>query len=316
MWWAEVTSSQRSPGLGSAMALLNFAFSSVSRERSSVTSRPAGTPRFSNSRTASAASVLPPWTICPLPPENTIRALGYLRASSTALVMRSAASLSEISPRAGATLVSNAPPSTTMPSGGPPAGFHGGKRCSSGSISALPSGESPQQQARQQTLQSGAREAGREQQRAGKAEHHQQIGRPGEEAEHFRDDEEHRRTADPTFVVPARPRSGREPGPMTTALPECARTVVIGPRFRGDDEPKFVIPIRLVLSPLLLVARPGGFVGRIEPGKLCTVLDLVDDPGFEALLVRALLGHRLDEGRGDHHRAVVVGHDHVVREHS
>jgi hypothetical protein len=80
----------------------------------------------------------------PLPPENTMRALGYLRASSTALVMRSAASLSETSPRAGATTVSNAPPSTTMPSGAPRAGFHGGKRCSSGSINALPSGEKEQ----------------------------------------------------------------------------------------------------------------------------------------------------------------------------
>src|SRR5260370_29764519 len=68
------------------------------------------------------------------------------------------------------------------------------------------------------------------------------------------------------------------------------------------------------LSPLLLVARPGGFVGRIEPGKFCAVLDLVDDPGFEALLLRAFLGHLLAEVRRDHYRAVVVGHDHVVGE--
>jgi len=40
-------------------------------------------------------------------------------------------------------------------------------------------------------LQPGAREAGRKQQRAGEAEPDQEIGRPGEEAEDFRDDEEH-----------------------------------------------------------------------------------------------------------------------------
>src|SRR5262245_39908144 len=57
--------------------------------------------------------------------------------------MRSAASLSAISPRAPETTASSAPPSTTIPSGGRPPSCHCGKRCSSGRISALPRGDRP-----------------------------------------------------------------------------------------------------------------------------------------------------------------------------
>src|SRR2546423_14148492 len=58
--------------------------------------------------------------------------------------MRSAASLSVTVLRAVETSGVIAPPSTTIPSGAPAAASQGGKRCSSGRISALPSGESPQ----------------------------------------------------------------------------------------------------------------------------------------------------------------------------
>ena len=51
-----------------------------------------------------------------LPPVNTMRASGKRRASSAIAVIRSAASLSAISSRAGDTTVSSAPPSTMMPS--------------------------------------------------------------------------------------------------------------------------------------------------------------------------------------------------------
>ena len=57
--------------------------------------------------------------------------------------MRSAASLSATLLRAAETSGVMAPPSTTIPSGGPRVSSQGGKRCSSGMISALPSGESP-----------------------------------------------------------------------------------------------------------------------------------------------------------------------------
>src|ERR1700753_581531 len=57
--------------------------------------------------------------------------------------MRSAASSRAIALRASDTPGEIAPPSTTMPSGAPCDGFHGGKRSSSGKISALPSGDRP-----------------------------------------------------------------------------------------------------------------------------------------------------------------------------
>src|SRR5712692_5833265 len=57
--------------------------------------------------------------------------------------MRSADSLSATSLRALDTSGEIAPPSTMMPSGAPRPASQGGKRCSSGRISALPIGESP-----------------------------------------------------------------------------------------------------------------------------------------------------------------------------
>src|SRR5262245_42212700 len=68
---------------------------------------------------------------------------GYFRASSATTVMRSAASLRSGAPRAAANSGSIAPPSTTMPAGTPRAASQGGNRFSSGSINALPSGNSP-----------------------------------------------------------------------------------------------------------------------------------------------------------------------------
>src|SRR5262249_51081931 len=72
-----------------------------------------------------------------------MRADGYFRASSATTVTRSAASLRSGAPRAATNSGSIAPPSTTMPSGGPFEPSHGGNRSSSGKISALPSGSSP-----------------------------------------------------------------------------------------------------------------------------------------------------------------------------
>ena len=58
-------------------------------------------------------------------------------------MIRSAASLSATALRAADTSGVIAPPSTTMPSGAPREASHGGKRCSSGRINALPSGDKP-----------------------------------------------------------------------------------------------------------------------------------------------------------------------------
>ena len=67
--------------------------------------------------------------IRPDPPVNTMRASGKRRASSATAVIRSAASLSATSPRAGDTTVSSAPPSTMKPVGAPREASQGGKRC-------------------------------------------------------------------------------------------------------------------------------------------------------------------------------------------
>src|SRR5262245_5406247 len=100
-------------------------------------------PKLSNRRSARADSLSPWNTSCPAPPENRMRAAGYVLASAAISVMRSAASLSAMSRRAPDTTESSAPPSTTMPSGGPAVSVQAGKRCSSGRISALPNGVSP-----------------------------------------------------------------------------------------------------------------------------------------------------------------------------
>ncbi len=59
MWWADVTSSQRSAGFGAASALLNTAFSAVVRARSSAMMRLGAMPKLSNIFTATSASVAP-----------------------------------------------------------------------------------------------------------------------------------------------------------------------------------------------------------------------------------------------------------------
>src|SRR5262245_31475202 len=199
--------------------------------------------------------------------------------------MRSAASLSETSPRAGATTVSNAPPSTTMPSGGPRAGFHGWKRCSSGSISALPSGENPQIASSSMLARMHCGPA--------RAKRVVTSSAPKKPSTTMRFDGQVRKPrifettkniapANSLFVVLARPRSG------------------LGPEW---------------LLALLIVAGARGFVGRIETWKLGAVLDFAHDPGFEALLLRPLLRHLPDQCRGDHYCAIGVGHDHIVGKH-
>src|SRR3974377_1357052 len=96
---ADVTSSQWSPGLGAIKRLVKTAFSAVLRDCVSIVIRSRGHPRVSKNDTAKLASDGPEKRLA-LPPENTMRADGYLRASSTATVTRSAASSSDIWPRA------------------------------------------------------------------------------------------------------------------------------------------------------------------------------------------------------------------------
>src|SRR5262249_47798261 len=79
-----------------------------------------------------------------LPPLKTMRALGYLRASSAVTTMRSGALRITGVSCATERSASIGPPSTTMPSGAPRAGSQGGKRCSSGYNRRFPSGRNPQ----------------------------------------------------------------------------------------------------------------------------------------------------------------------------
>src|SRR5437667_1163053 len=263
--------------------------------------------------------------ICPLPPENRIRAAGYLRASSTAPVMRSAASLSEISPRAGATLVSNAPPSTTMPSGAPRAGFHGGNRSSSGRMSALPSGEKPQIASSRMLATRHCSPARAKRVASSNAptspstistlegsakkprifERTKNIGGPS-----------NRSLSSRPRACPGLdpgPRTGGEPGPIT-ADPWQFRTI------RGHGSALFAGTTKLVFRSglpfaLRLVAHPRRFVGRIEAGQICALLDLAHDPRFESFLLRTLLGDLLHERGRDHHSAVGIGDDDIAGKH-
>ena len=62
-----------------------------------------------------------------------------------------------------------------------------------------------------------------------------------------------------------------------------------------------------------LVARLGLVVRRIEAGQRHAALDLADHPGLVKLVLLAFAGDEIDQRLRDHHRAVVVGDDHVAR---
>src|SRR5438874_5128745 len=78
----------------------------------------------------------------------------------------------------------------------------------------------------------------------------------------------------------------------------------------GLRRPSFVSIGRSGLG--LLVARLVLRVRRIEAREGGALLDLLHDPSLEALLLRRGRHHLVDEGRGNYHRAVVVGDDPVV----
>ena len=177
---ADVTRSHRSPGFGSTSALVKRAFSTVLRERSSSVTRERAMPKLSNSSSMNADSGGPATIRLALPPLKTIRASGKRRARAAMAVMRSALSLIETMPRAADRPGSIAPPRMTMPSGGSPASFHGGKRCSRTSIDALPTGRTPktssQAEAAQQKPPAGAGIAGPQQREAARRQEERRDG--------------------------------------------------------------------------------------------------------------------------------------------
>src|ERR1700722_14562877 len=68
-------------------------------------------------------------------------------------------------------------------------------------------------------------------------------------------------------------------------------------------------------APPILVARLRLVVRRIEAGQLHALLHLGEHPALVELVLGPFMGDELDEVLGDHHRAVVVDHDVVLREH-
>ena len=150
---------------------------------------------------------------------------------------------------------------------GAPRGRPGGKRCSSGRIIALPSGERPaiasriSGRHREPTPARAKRVAISSEAERSRARQH--VGGQGEEAEDFREE--------------------KNIGWTSSCLPR-------------------------------LVARLGLVVRRIEAGQRHAALDLAHHPGLVALVLVALVGDEIDQVLRDDHRAVVVGHDHVVGE--
>ena len=110
------------------MALENSAFSRVFLASLSNRNRPRSTPESARSSSTSSASVLSSVRIkLGFPPENTIRALGYFRASLIPAKMRSIS-----------------PPRITTPSGAAPLAFQTGNRVSIVKSSKFPIGKNPQ----------------------------------------------------------------------------------------------------------------------------------------------------------------------------
>src|SRR5215472_15842352 len=208
-----------------------------------------------------------------------MRAAGNLRASSAVAVMRSAASLRSGSPRAAATSGPIAPPSTTMPVGGPCAGSHAGKRSSSGSIKALPSGDSPA--------------------RSSSATPSAAIRRPA------RLNRVNSSTM-PRVASVAAMLEGSAKKPRTLERTKNMRDPRASLRGARNDKSPPLFP--------LLVAFLRLVVGRIEARELHALLDLAHHPGLVALVLLALGKDEVDQVLRDHHRAVIVGDDQVARE--
>jgi hypothetical protein len=143
MCQAEVTSSQRWPADGLIIRAVKSAFSKVSRDCDSSVMRSLATPSASNRRAAVSDSGGSSTNMAPVPPVNTTLALGRRRASTTASVKRSAASLRPAVSREAPARPSSAPPSTMMPVMSPPDRSARGKRFSSGAISRSPTGVRP-----------------------------------------------------------------------------------------------------------------------------------------------------------------------------
>ena len=123
-----MTRSHLSPALGCAIALENTAFSRVFLACLSNSSRSRATPSSANTSSASSASVVSSVrSKFPFPPENTIRAVGYWRASLIAARTRSIS-----------------PPRITIPSGEAPLLVQAGNRVSIARIKRFPMGRNPQ----------------------------------------------------------------------------------------------------------------------------------------------------------------------------
>src|SRR6266436_5001924 len=64
----------------------------------------------------------------------------------------------------------------------------------------------------------------------------------------------------------------------------------------------------------LRITRLGFLIRRIEPGQLDALLDFGEHPALVEFVLGALVGDEIKQVLGDHHGAVVVGHDDVVGE--
>src|SRR6202051_1902741 len=200
------------------------------------------------------------------------------------MVIRSAASLSATAPRAADTSTVIAPPSTTIPSGAPREAAHGGKRCSSGRIKALPSGDSPAtaRSAMLVTTSQLARRVNRV---------HRRI-RPAMPIEI--------RILDGSAKKPSileRMKNTRSPPALTVAPRACSQVAQY---------------LAARLAPRR-VARLGVVIRRIKAGQLHALLDFAEYPALVELVLGAFVGDEIHHGLRNDDGAVVIGDDHIAR---
>src|SRR5580658_9222321 len=194
--------------------------------------------------------------------------------------MRSAESLSATAPRASDMPGAIAPPRTTMPSGGPCAGFHGGKRSSSGRMSIRPSGEYPTK-AMSTRLDTISQLASRRNRVSSNA-----------------------RPTSPTAI------NKFDGTPKKPSVLERMKNIT----FSSHPTPPRQAESSLARLAPGRITRFGLVVRRIEAGQLDALLDLGEDPALVKFVLGAFVRHKLNQGLGNNHGTVVVEHDHVARE--
>src|SRR5271170_1509065 len=171
--------------------------------------------------------------------------------------MRSAPSLSATTPRAIDMPGEIAPPRTMMPSGAPRDTSQGGKRCSSGRIRILPSGENPTKaiSTRLVTMSQLARRRNRV-----------------------------HNSASPISPMKIRTFDGSAKKPRVLDRVKNIRVVFL---------PRYVSRVLRPALPPRGVARLGVVVRRIESGQLHAFFDFAEDPALVKLVLGALVGGEL-----------------------